>query len=266
MSKFCTDCGTQLEDAAKFCAKCGKVQTVKETQEQLNPNCKIEGQGGENTKFEQKNCNQSGTTNCASEKNNLLDELENASQYFEQKQSSYDNFINLEDRKIRLKKPNGFALFVVGVILAFLFYCIISFNFYELDGWILILVSFVGFGVVLPIMIFNKGNAKVKNQLVSIDQKSSEIETVLHEHFNAYHNSPVSYEYSNPRVIAILKTYISSGRADNIKEAINCLIDDYHKQQMLSKQDEIAKNSKDTANAASFASLFVAGTFLKTRK
>jgi hypothetical protein len=141
--------------------------------------------------------------------------------------------------------------------------CSLSFGFYIA---VLINVLFFGFFIAFPIILFIKGHAKVKTQIELINQQLITIETELQTHFNAYPNSPVSLEYSNPKIIDVLKHNIASGRADNMKESINCMLDDFHKQQTLLKQDEIARNSKNAANAASTAALFSAGVFLNTRK
>ena len=80
----------------------------------------------------------------------------------------------------------------------------------------------------------------------------------------AYYNSvslPISlaFEYSNPRIISNLIKLIELGRADSLKEAINYMIDDQQKAELIKLQ----KNAKFSADAAA---LFALTTFWNTPK
>ena len=255
MNNYCVNCGAELPTDALFCSKCGKKQT-------------------QETKAEQKYYDQVKVTNNVSEKDSysdksrLIDDLKNARAYFKHKQTSYDEFDDLLKAKEGLSKASGCGLFILGVILAFIIFFIISFNSYISSKYYNILfftMMFFG-GIVFPIVAFNKSNAKVDKDTKLINEKLKKIESELTAYFNAYSYGPVSFKYSNPKIIDVLKENISSGRADNLKESIRCMLDDFYKQQMLTKQDEISENVKKAKNSANAAALFSAGTFLNTRK
>lgn len=258
MNKYCVNCELELPADAMFCSKCGKQQT-------------------QEVKVEQQNYDQTKEVSRIPEKDNysdkdkLISDLESAIIYFQQKQSSYDNFDKLTEEKKKLSKFTGWGLFIFGVVLTVIyFFLFIGPSEYIVETAHSVVVKFIivsiGLIVIFPIALYNMSNRTFNKQTISINQQLNSIETNLHKHFNAFLNSPVSYEYSNPKIIDVLKHNISSGRADNIKESIRCMLDDFHKQQMLTKQDEINKNIKKATDSANTAALFSAGTFLNTRK
>jgi len=258
MNKYCVNCGVELPADTVFCNKCGKQQM-------------------QEVKVEQQNYDQTKEVSCIPEKDNysdkdrLISDLEKTHIYFQQKQSSYDNFDKLTEEKTKLSKLNGCGLFIFGVVLTVIyFFLFIGLSEYIVETAHSVVVKFIivsiGLIVILPIALYNISNRAFNKQTISINQQLNSIETDLHTHFNAFSNSPVSYEYSNPKIIDVLKHNISSGRADNLKESIHCMLDDFHKQQMLTKQEEISKNIKNATDSANTAALFSASTFLNTRK
>lgn len=246
MNKFCINCGRELSIDAIFCSKCGKQQVEASNNEQNSDRIKTES----NT----------------FERQTLLQKLQKDHIYFQQQQSIYDDYDLWNFQKVNFRGPNSVAIFIVSFILAVIIYFIIAINFYEIDGWLLFFCCIAVFGILLPFRINIAKKRKAQSNYRLINQKLSSNENLLRAHYNAYADSQVSFEYSNPKIIDVLIQNISSGRADNLKESISCMLDDIHKQQMLIKQDEIARNSKDTANSALTASLFSAGIFLNSRK
>lgn len=237
----------------------------------------MESNKQQEVKVEQQIDDQSKATNCISEEDScsdndrLVSDLERAHVYFQQKQSAYDNFDKLTEEKKKLSKFTGWGLFIFGVVLTVIyFFLFIGPSEYIVETAHSVVVKFIivsiGLIVIFPIALYNMSNRAFNKQTISINQQLNSIETNLRKHFNAFLNSPVSYEYSNPKIIDVLKHNISSGRADNLKESIHCMLDDFHKQQMLTKQDEINKNIKKATDSANTAALFSAGAFLNTRK
>ncbi|MPM54725.1 hypothetical protein SDC9_101505 [bioreactor metagenome] len=156
-------------------------------------------------------------------------------------------------------------MFFIGIILFIILYIFAFDKFLELNVKNLFF-GFVAFGVVIPQTMYERRKQSVLNKRLSIEEELESKENELKSYFDSYKKSVVSFEYSNPKTINLLKHSISSGRADNIKEAINCMLDDYHKQQLLIKQDEIVENSKVAANAAKRTAVYSLGTFINTRK
>lgn len=95
---------------------------------------------------------------------------------------------------------------------------------------------------------------------------SEQMREELKAHYSKLQNCPVPFEYSYPLTIADITKHIESWRADNVKEAIQCLIEDIHREQMIELQKETNKNTQKAANAASTAAIFSVGTFLNSRE
>lgn len=246
MGKYCISCGTELPTAAKFCNQCGKSQI-----EELNINKSQEVQSRKNGH------------DSKSHKDILLTKLNDALSYFSKKKDLYDRYESLQGSKKYMTNGEAALWYVFGILIA----CII-WIFIPGDGFIWTFLSFIDFVYVGLVYPYNRNqkkfvertrlNNKIENDLVQIEEE-------LQLYYDAYSNKIVSFEYAHPTIIKELIQNISSNRADNLKEAINCLLEDVHKEQMLSKQIEIAQNSKEAAIAAKTAAIFTAGTFLNTR-
>ena len=63
----------------------------------------------------------------------------------------------------------------------------------------------------------------------------------------------------DPRIIGNLIDIVRVGRAESLKEAINCMLDDEHKLEMINAQ-------KESANNLDTLSLLTLGVILKNRK
>jgi hypothetical protein len=248
MSKYCVYCGTEISDDAKFCSQCGKEQ---KKESEINQKKQEEI--------------------TIAEKDNLIESLDKAKNYFQQKQSTYDEYDDLLKKKSEIIKLSGGGLFIFGVILtAIYFFLFIAPSEYSAETANSVIAKFITISIiliiVLPIVLYNRNNRSFDKQTKSINQQLYNIEKDLLKHFDDFHNSPVSFKYSNPKIIEVLKDIISSGRADTVKESINCMLDDLHKQNMLKKQDDLSKNAKKAADSAEAAALFSAGLFFKNKK
>lgn len=198
----------------------------------------------------------------------MILELERTLAHSEEKKAEYEQFDKLTVEKANLDVPDGCSLFLGGVILWFIvFMILISTNISSvLPAEPMIIVSTVVFVIILPIWSYGAVHANVNNKSAEIDKQLSELRTSLEQHFSAYKNPPVGFEYSHPAILIELIHIMKSGRADTIKEAINCLIEDIHRQEMLNVQKETAKNAEDAANAARATAMFSAVAFINTYK
>lgn len=251
MCKYCYNCGKQLPKNAIFCSECGKPQVEKLTTEQQNNN--------ETSNLILENYN-------GFEKERLINGLEQDIEYFQKKQSTYDSIDNLNLLKTQIKEPDGWGWFWFGVVLFLIAFFFMNYKFPKLDEFYLSIACFIVCVICFPIVMYNQEKESNEDKRLSIDGGLEGDEEELKTYFNEYKNSTVSFEYSNPRVIEMLKHNISSGRADSIKEAINCMLDDSHKQQILINQDKIVENSKVAASAAQRTAIYSLGTFINTRK
>ena len=77
----------------------------------------------------------------------------------------------------------------------------------------------------------------------------------LEEYYLSYGYCAIGMEFTNPRIIYKLADIVRQGRADNIKEAINILFTDAHRDRMEMLAEEMAANTAVTpANTATIAS------------
>lgn len=95
-----------------------------------------------------------------------------------------------------------------------------------------------------------------RDSAVQLSQISSELE----EHYKSKSlPMKLAFEYSDPRVIDMLIDILKKGRADTLKEAINCMLDDQYKAETL-------KATKDNKSNANVQSLLALGILLSLNK
>lgn len=114
--------------------------------------------------------------------------------------------------------------------------------------------------------------------------KMQKAQSVLQSHVDSYEykwaNNILPDEYSSIQTLNMMKSYIESRRADNIKEALNVYIQDCHMSKMESMQEritianeksaavakEIAKNTKSSARTAKINAAINYGIYKNTKK
>lgn len=205
----------------------------------------------------------------------LLSELKKANEYFSVRLSDYNMISTLEKQYNEIgnvTKASDVMKFGFKGVAMFLFATFI----FMLLGWetcffITLLISAASMliiigGIVLAI-IDNSNDykrwKKFDSQKDQVEAKAEKLFNELKRYHADYPDCPVSFEYSYPPTIEEVISLISSGRADSLKEAIQCMIDDEYKEKMLGLQAEAAKNAKEAANAASSARLFAGAAFLR---
>ena len=221
--KYCSFCGTSMDDTALFCSKCGK-----KTESPTKP-----------------------------DNQQLLSDLEKCKSAFVTYQQKYD--IRNQAQYELIKKPflNGVWLYVVCLIAGFWISDALDYTFWSMGIQGLgVMGTLIGIGIVLPIIISNKRKERRSENQKKYDEMQSEL-------IGIYESTqlplPLAFEYSDPRIIGKLMDIVRVGRAENLKEAINCMIDDQHKLEMINAQ-------KSSANNLDTLSLITLGLILKNRK
>lgn len=231
---FCSNCGKEILDNSKFCPHCGSaVNQVEVTK----------------------------TTEVVSQ-NGLLDKLIDCKNYFSQISNLYDfhrigsNLINNAAwiKKVNKKFAEGLICFLLGIITF-----IPTINAVIKSDWVLILVLWevlvieIVFAIVGGVMtaIYNKH----KSTISFYQEKLPVIDGKIAEHYNKYTNCPISIEYSDPSAIEKIITYLHSGRAENLKEAINVYEDECHKEQMMTEMKQMKAAAQEAATAATITAI-----------
>lgn len=249
MGRYCVNCGAELVKDSNYCTKCGK-RVVDATAD--NPNSEKPVSISDN--------NFKSFVNAGS-KEDVIRNLEQLEHYFSSKEKQYNirnGYINYFNT---VKKPGVFAWILAGGALSFVFYFLL----YGITSIDIGLIGFFCVWIAITIGGYfhfkNKTQRNINNTRIALEK----LENELKEHYARAPNCIIAFEYSEPEIIRRLIVLLNNGRADTLKEAINVMLDDIHKQAMLNKQEEIAKSSKNAADAASTAGVLV-GISLLTRK
>lgn len=231
MSKFCMYCGKELPDNAMFCSGCGKKADLSSVEPEYH------------TQGTQQNSE------------DIIDALKTCKSIFAPVQQKYDSRNQLQ---VSLSsKTNYFILFVVFIVIGFVLGNALDYTFWEMGIQTLGVMScWIGIGIVVPLLITLKIKSNERNQAAMLVNLNSELEANYQTK-----NLPVklAFEYSDPRIIDVLIDILKKGRADTIKEAINCMLDDQYKAEALRLQKE-AKSSADAT------ALLALGIFLRMNK
>lgn len=255
MSKFCNGCGAGLKLNAKFCSSCG-LEVVPDDIPAENAST-IRGQTLQ-----------------------LIDKLK---AHFDPMAETYERLIELNAQYEKLKKPGtGKDVIIGGIVMGVLAFfggaLLIGLGIFPTLVFIagILFICLCIIGVISGIMDESKGNPKIKQYEISKKSMEEEIpalDALLHEHYDSYPQCPISFEYSMPPILNELRERVISGRADTIKEAIQCMLDDTHKAEMLELQKQTAESAKkaaesakDAARSASTTSLLIAMNSLKRRR
>lgn len=230
MSKYCIKCGEALNFEAKFCSNCGESVVNALNNDRVTINNK---------------------------KEELLSTFDTVYNYFQPLRNKYKAYENLcfaisNTKPIGVKRYIilGFAIF--GVTYVASMGLSQSFKF----GNLCVLI-----GVVVAIYAYRNKCSKNSKDVDGLYKQLNKVGSDLYSHYVNYANCPISYEYSNPELIIVLRKMISSGRAESVKEAINLMIDDEHKARMETGQMEMLNETRRAANAAGTAAFFSAASF-----
>ena len=255
---FCKQCGADLQ-GANFCPVCGAP---------ANEQAALSRQGGGVVYPSAKSLRQE-----------TLQELKQLNDCFG---SKADLYLELDDVEERVSNGKRFpivqiimiALGIIGLIFAVkLSFGTATFSSAGVElssGQIFLanLFTFV-FSSIIPVILlifgirgYKKRSKKYGEEYNALLIRRDWLTNELKTNFEAYPACPISYEYTHPRILNILTSYIQSGRANTITDAVNLLHDELYKQEMLDQAAatraaaEEAKNEARWASTASTINLF----------
>lgn len=231
---FCQNCGNEISDNGKFCPACGAAVNQIEVKKE----------------------------SAVSNQKDLTGSLRDCLSHFSKISEIY-NFrrtgLNLINNTVWRKKVNsnftvGFIFFILGIVTF-----IPTFKAVVDSEWVLIIflwevllaeiVSAVVGGI--SALIYGKHKETIK----FYETKISVMERKIEEHYNLYENCPLAIEYTAPDTINTLISYLNSGRAENLKEAINLYEDECHKAQMITEMKEMKAAAQQAATAATITAI-----------
>lgn len=251
MIRYCISCGIELPEETNYCGSCGKQQTD-------NKSCNTSKIQGNDM------CSNQGIKEFVrTDEQGVIEKLEAAYNYFMKKQNDYDELDRLTEKYQIMSKRKWQNTLFLCLIVYFFFIVIFGPLLHSLITlYIFLIVTFIPIIVMIPAKTSNR--YQIENDEMRL--KIREIEKKLLEYYESYPDRPIAYEYSNPRFIRVIKKYIETGRADSIKEALNCIKEDIYREQMINKQEQIISNTKRAASAAELSVAAVALAYIDIRR
>lgn len=189
------------------------------------------------------------------ERNSIIDNLKIVESIMSPHQEKFDRRNELVvSLNTKIKKFPVYASFLlVGLFLSLI---------YEEDFWMMGIQK-LGFyslwflvGIICPSIIFALINKNEKSETEMLNKINVELEKIYYE---SELPIKIAFEYVDPRVIKVLLSMLEKGRADTLKEAINCMIDDQYKEESI-------KNQKELKKSADSQSLFTLGILINQIK
>ncbi len=297
---FCSNCGSNVTDEQKFCPYCGTVinaasngsrlrktfadrnaQPVADNErdyqygrtpvvaqnEPAYPNNAAPSVAGYVNTYLGATAPFSVSDYRDAGRNDALDELQRAYQWFSKKQREYDEYDSISNRLPRMNRVGKRALLIWGCIIASVSLMMTFVLISQKDesfpvGLIGILI---GAAMILGFFLIEANRKKTVAQL---NNRLEQLGQELTEHFIAFGKCSFGAEYSNPQIISRILNLVRSGRADSVKEGINIMLSDLRMDQMteLSRitaenAQIMARNTAAAARGAKAAAVFSAANF-----
>ena len=247
--KFCTKCGTQMEDDVNFCPKCGTA--TNSANQVVNVESKSEV-------FEK-------------DSSSIVEKLKELHSYFSEIGNAYNIFDNgigiindAEWRKTVNKKYKGSIICLSISVVIVLFFGIFAIISAIQDDWFAFGLSILCGGelaIALVIacllvgLIYIIKYSKHKKVLDFYDKNVPIAQKQIQEHYAKLENCPLEIDYTSPSTIERLIYYLNSHRADSLKEAINVLEDERHKANVENTLAATRKAAEDAAFAAQMTAI-----------
>lgn len=241
---FCPFCGAQVMDGASFCNACGGNITgapapAHNTAPAYNP---VDYQTQKNAVRESE-----------------MTALAKTIDHFNLKKNEFDQYDAVCELVNYYSRGAKSSLIVWGAICFFLgIFCAFA----------------MGDAAVAPLLIFSlpgclmiaggilmKINSKKKYAFYQAEY--ARLSQELYEHYMAYPNCPVGAEYANPDILAVLMSYLQSGRADTIKESINVAVSEATRAEMNDYLATIQANTEAINSQTKVAAFFAAANYFK---
>ena len=168
-----------------------------------------------------------------------MNSLQQAYEYFNKKRASYEEYNKVEDKLEKLSRGVRSGMIVWGAIILFIFMgCIAG----GAPAGICVLFFLVGGGLFGGGLFRKINNSR---QITRYTEEHNRLYDEIMRHYKAYPQCPVGVQYTDPDIMRMLIEYMSSGRSDTVKEAINSLITDLNQARLENAQAELAQRIKN---------------------
>lgn len=222
------------------------------------------------------------------ERINLLTKLKEATSYFTQKSSDYDQLIKLEEDAIELSKAfeshkklsfsnlgNFFLSIFITSATLFTIFIYLYMDYQYTPNILLFTILDIPLILVFYFILHSSKKRKLEKYIKNLDTLNNEKNRLLSDLYQNYQNfrypGLLPFKYTFPGFIEIIYDYINDHRANTITDAINLYHDEIHKQNIVKSQKEIIKIANATNSstrragnwAAAATAISVLGLFVK---
>ena len=229
---FCANCGNKLSEGVSFCPACGTKVGVTIIRN-------AEAYEGSSRQDQRKKTKEDFLTIFG---------------YFDQKEAEYDEYNRVYKELTSPNSNSGCSMFFVYAAFAFALWLGLQIAYARIvkdpekfSSIVSALLAVIAIVVMIVIAVAANRSRKKKDDLKRA--RLSELDKELKDHYKAYGDCPIGYEYSDPHVIKTLYKLVESGRCDTIKEALNMAEDETHKECLRTAAAQTAASAKTAANA-----------------
>jgi len=182
--------------------------------------------------------------------------LKKCFEYFSKISGDYEKNNRLHARMRELNTRSGCLPTFLLFLLALLSYILSDYIPFPYSVFASITIVVV---IIIALFIRKNINRKMTNNQINDTYE------LLKRHYERFENCPIGIAFSDPHIIMQLIHLIEIRRADSIKEAVNVYVEDVHRREVLSIQQQIAMNAERAANEASRAASNAADAASATR-
>lgn len=235
---FCVNCGSEYTEGQKFCHSCGApLNTAVSYPPQQVPSQPASPSLADNS-----------VQSVFIERNSHIEEMTRMCNYFLPYSQKYNRFLYLQRW---LSTGVGLVpCLVIGIILIVIFSHLFLIRATNDRSWISGELAFYVIAVLtgIGLIIAFSSNARRHNRIkVKYQKESDELLDELWSNYISYGPCLLGFEFTIPENLEEIRDLLLSGRANNIRDAVNTMLDDKHKRQLESLAAATAKYAQQAA-------------------
>ncbi len=238
---YCTNCGKSIGEQ-NFCQHCGaRVAKEELASSEQSPTVATGIPGASMPVY-------ATYTDRTQQRQYELDVMQKLLGHFSLKIPQYNEYDQVSYRINQLSRGSSQAALIWGIIvsgIALVMGAIASADREALPAFFIFLII-----AILLYALHIRGKRKNKKQLAQAIDRYYELNEELYAHYCRYENCPIGPEYTNPANLQVIRQTIISGRADTIKEALNILVEDAHRERMEDLSARTAQYAQQAAASA----------------
>ena len=198
-----------------------------------------------------------------------INNLKEAYKYFFNKMGTYREYNNKCEQLARMKgmKSSNSMGCGVAVIIAIVgpipVAMIFGALFNSIDMAFVGVVMCVIGAIIAMVLVNNRASTNHQNAILELEHQLRRREKEIEKHYREYPGvCPIHIAYSHPEAISQLISYLETGRADSLKEALNLMEEELHRNRMEQHQQRIEFRTTQAAKAATASAFISAANFV----